>query len=66
MKKTKALGLVTGICFFLLVQFSGSGPDSQNRLLRILLIAAGVSQITLAIMAHELNKTFSKNKPKEE
>jgi hypothetical protein len=60
MKKTKVLGLVTGISFFLLVQISGSEPESQSRLLRILLIAAGTSQVTLALMAHELENTITK------
>jgi len=62
MNKTKAVGIITGIIFFLWSHFSGSDPNPNNKLVRILLIAAGVSQVTNALMAHELEKALTKDK----
>ena len=62
MRQTKSLALATGIIFFLTVVFSGTENDAaaQKRQLQILLIAAGVSQVTFFFMAKDLEKKFDK------
>ena len=58
MRKTKTLGIVSGICFFMSALLSGDDAAGQKRQIQILLIAAGASQITLFLMAKELDKKF--------
>ena len=60
MRKTKLLGIVSGIAFFMSAVFSGSDTAAaQQKQLQILLVAAGASQITLVLMAKELEKKFN-------
>ena len=60
MRQTKSLALATGIIFFLTVVFSGDDAAAQEIQLKILLIAAGISQMTFFFIAKDLEKKFDK------